>query len=297
MEIKFSPLIKFFERVDEHHLFLIAAGIAFNIILYMIPLLLVGVYFINEFFGADSVSKLIIETAEKILPPNNTTTELLQSTITEVNLIFSQSSFVGWIGIISLLWLSSTLLSSLRSALNRILEIKTTKIFVFYKFKDVFLIILLMIFFTISSYFIPLYSILQSFITEHIKPPYNWYFSQLFLTIVTLVTTFIMFFSIFKFLPNSRVPRSIVLMSTLISVIGIELSRNVFAWYIIRFGTYGKFYGTYAVLISVGVWIYYLSLIMLFSVEISKYIYEWIIIKKKLKQEPDKEIPADSSEF
>lgn len=283
-EIKLSPLFQFTQRVEEHHLFLIAAGIAFNILLYMIPLLLVGVYFITEFFGVDIITKLLIESIEGVLPPNNTTTELLQSTLQEVNLIFSKSSFAGWLGIISLVWLSSTLLSSIRSGLNRILEIKTPRIFFFYKIKDIFLVIMIMVFFTISSYFIPIYSIIQSFITDKIQPPYVWYFSQFYLTIATLVTSFIMFYAIFKLLPNDRVPGFVVLLSTLICIITIELSRNVFAWYILQFGTYGKFYGTYAVLVSVAVWIYYLTLIMLFSVEISKFLYDKLQERKVTKK-------------
>jgi uncharacterized BrkB/YihY/UPF0761 family membrane protein len=62
------------------------------------------------------------------------------------------------------------------------------------------------------------------------------------------------------------------------------LSRNVFAWYILQFGTYGKFYGTYAVLVSVAVWIYYLTLIMLFSVEISKFLYDKLQERKVTKK-------------
>ncbi|GAB1370343.1 hypothetical protein MASR1M45_04030 [Candidatus Kapaibacterium sp.] len=63
-------------------------------------------------------------------------------------------------------------------------------------------------------------------------------------------------------------------MATVISVIGIEASRYIFTWYISSLSNYGKFYGTYAVIISMAVWIYYSAVIILLSAEISKYIYD-----------------------
>jgi uncharacterized BrkB/YihY/UPF0761 family membrane protein len=54
--------------------------------------------------------------------------------------------------------------------------------------------------------------------------------------------------------------------------LGIELSRYIFAWYISSISNYGKFYGTYAVIISMAVWIYYSAVIILLAAEISKYI-------------------------
>jgi membrane protein len=69
-------------------------------------------------------------------------------------------------------------------------------------------------------------------------------------------------------------PRFVLFLSTGISVIAIELARYIFAWYISSISNYGKFYGTYAVIISMAVWLYYSSLIILLSAEISKFIYD-----------------------
>lgn len=282
IEIKLHPLFEFFDRVDEHHLYLISAGIAFNILLYLIPLLLVGVYVFNLLFGADVITVTIMDALSNILPPNSTTTDLLKGTINEVNAILKSSSLLGGLGIVTLLWLSSTLLSSIRSGLNRIFEIKTPKIFFIYRIKDIGLIILIMVLVLISSYFVPMFSIIRSYLNTYFEPPFSWYFSQFFLTSVTLVSSFIMFYLTYKFLPNGKIPNMIVMLSTSISVITIELSRRVFAWYVSGFGNYGKFYGTYAVLVSVAMWVYYLTIIMLFSAELS------VTIHQKLKERKSK---------
>lgn len=273
-ENKFEPLFSFIDRIERHHLFLISGGIAFNIILYLIPLLLVGVYLVNIFFGADLISSRLSEYIETVLPPNESTNQLLQAIVHEVSIIFNKSAIVGWIGIFVLLWLSSTLLSSLRAGLNTIFDIETPRVFFIYKIKDIFLVFSLMFFFIISSYLLPMFSIIQQIITENLQPPYQWYLTRMFVSGVTLVTSFLMFFGVFKFLPNAKIPTIIVISSTVLSVVLIEFSRNIFAWYIVQFGTYGKFYGTYAVLVSVAVWIYYMVLIMLLSAELSRFLYE-----------------------
>jgi membrane protein len=283
IQIRLSSFFKFIDRLEEHHVFLMAAGIAFNIFLYLIPLFLVSVYLVNLIFGADNITHILIKYIDSVLPPNTSTNKLLEDILTEVNLIFAHSSIVGWVGIAVLIWLSSTLLSAIRTGLNRIFEIETPRVFVFYKIKDIVLILLLMLMMIISSYIVPLYSIIYNLVIEHISPPYDWYFSRLFMTAATMLTSGIMFFGIFKFLPNDKMPRFIVGISTFLCVIAVELSRNIFAWYIVKFGTYGKFYGTYAVIVSVAVWIYYLTLIILFSAEISKFLYNKRAEKRRTK--------------
>ena len=215
-QIKFNPIKIFFDRVEEHHLYLIAAGIAFNILLYLMPLLLVAVYIVNLIVGVDVISGELISSLEGILPPNSATTDFIQTTLKEVDLIFGKSTYVGWIGIISLLWLSSTLISSLRSGLNRIFDAKTPRMFFIYKIKDIFLILIMTVLFIISSYLVPVYSVFRSMMTANLTPPYNWYLSNIFVVSVSLITSFIMFYIIFKFLPNKKMPKFIVFLSTII---------------------------------------------------------------------------------
>ncbi len=283
IEIRLGFFFKFIDRLEEHHVFLMAGGIAFNIFLYLIPLFLVLVYVVNLIFGAENILQILVKYIDTVLPPTSSTNQFISDVLTEVNIIFSKSTVAGWVGVAVLIWLSSTLLSSIRTGLNRVFEIQTPKVFVFYKIKDIILIFLLMLVMIISSYIIPLYPIVYNIMIENIKPPYDWYFTRAFLTVASMTTSFIMFISIYKILPNDKIPRFIVFVSTIISVVMVEISRNIFAWYIVKFGTYGKFYGAYAVIVSVAVWIYYLTLIILISAEIAKFLYDRRIEKRRTK--------------
>ncbi len=263
-----------FDRMDVNHTFLLAAGIAFNILLYLIPMLLVALYIINISIGADKISSFLTEIFGKIIPNNPMLQDVLSATIDEVYLIFQNSSFLGWIGIFTLLWLSSTLLSSLRAGLNTVFKIATPKTYFFYKIQDILLIIVISILILILSFVQPLISIAQNYIVQYSPEMLGAIFNKLYVLAFSLANSFVLFYLIFRFVPNRKMPRLIRLVSILSCVVFVEASRYFFAWYIGGVSTYGKFYGTYAIIASMAVWVYYLTFIILFSGEIGKFVYD-----------------------
>jgi membrane protein len=274
-----SAVILLFQRMDDHHIFLIAAGIAFNILIYLIPMFLVTIYILNLTIGATDLSLGIQNILKDILPPDESTTVFLKTTIDEVYMIFEKSSIAGWLGIVTLIWLSSTLFSSLRTGLNRVFDITTNKVFFIYFIKDILLTIVLafLIFFStalFSTFTMPILEILQDYAQGNLPEFMQIIFSKAVLIGLSLISSFIMFFMLYSIVPNKRLPKFVLFLSTLICVVLVEISRNLFSLYVSGFGSFGKFYGTYAILVSMAFWIYYLILIVLISAEISRFIYE-----------------------
>ena len=70
-------------------------------------------------------------------------------------------------------------------------------------------------------------------------------------------------------------------MAAILNTIFIEISRNIFAWYLINLSQYSKYYGAYATVVSIALWIYYFAFIFLISAEISQMYFE----KKKIQKE------------
>ncbi len=271
-------------RLEHHHVFLMSAGVAFNILLYLMPMLLMALYVINKIFGVEMIASFLTAIAEEILPPNELSNNMLASTLKEVGMIFGSSSTAGLIGLLSLIWLSSTLFASIRTALNRIFDISTPKIFFIYRVKDIFLTFIISILILLSSYVMPLVSLMVTTLQQNLRPPYSEFFSEMTVRMFSMGVSFLLFFGLFRFVPNKKQPWFIILASTILSVIFLELSRNIFAWYVGKFGTYGKFYGTYAVIVSVAFWIYYSILIILLSGETSRYFYEKVIHPRKKRK-------------
>jgi len=263
---------EFLERASRNHLYILAAGIAFNILLYLIPMFWVTIYIMGYFVSEQDVSTVIQDIVYELLPPTQQTRSLLSEILSEVGSLFDGMGFLGLISVVVLLWLSSTLISGFRHALNSIYHLESKEFFLIYRLKDILLTIILTILVIVYAYLIPLSSIAVNFLDWLLPEELSGFMSQLVLTLSTLISSFILFYFIFRWVPNIRIARRSRLIATITSVIMIELARYVFAWYITALADYGRFYGTYGVIISVGLWVYYSAIIILMSAELGNYL-------------------------
>lgn len=270
----YATIMELSDRIDEHHLYMIASGIAFNIILYLLPLFLVAIYVVNLIFNLNNVALALQNFLQDFLPPTESANNILKRIIAEVNLIIDHSSVFGIIGMVALLWIASLLISSLRTGLSAIFSFPSKHIFIIYRLKDILLTIAFTILIMVYSYAVPIVSFVQELIINFFPEGIDLLVSQTLLFFITLATSFFLFYFIYGYVPNKKLPRFVVLSSTAICATAIELGRHLFAWYISSLSNYGKFYGTYAVVVSLAIWIYYSSLLILLSAEISKFIYD-----------------------
>jgi len=279
------------DRIEEHHLYMLASGIAFNILIYMIPLLLLVIFTLGMIFDTATISRTLENLLNDYLPRTQSTQEFGRTIVSEVDKIFVHSALVGWIGIIGLLWVSSILISSIRTSLNAIFDLASPKIFILYRLKDMLLTIVFSILFLVYSYAIPLVNFIIDLMGDYLPEIISSLLSNVVLISVSVGTSFVLFYLIYRFVPNERLPRFIRVWSTLICVFGIESARFIFGWYIGSLSDYGRFYGTYAVVISMALWIYYSALIILLAAEVSKYIHERRTFAKAIK-EADISVPS-----
>lgn len=275
----YNTIMEFSDQVDDNHTYMLAAGIAFNISLYIIPLFLLAIYLVNAFVDTNYLTEVIEKALTDFMPPTVSSKEIIHTIIDEVKKINLHSSTAGIVGLVSLLWISSILVSSLRSGLNAIFHIPAKKIFIIYRLYDILLTIIITILILIYSYLVPIGNFVITFLESFFPDFIHRIISGALVTIISLSSSFVLFLFIYTFIPTKRLPSFIIFWSTVACVIMIEISRHIFAWYISSISNYGKFYGTFAVVISIAVWIYYSSFILLFAGEIVNFIY-----KKKLRK-------------
>ncbi len=266
-------VVRFIDKIENHHIFLLSAAISFNTLLYVIPLILVGIFIATLFLDKSNFTELISNLLFSFLPETEGSYYFISNLLLEINNIFSVSKYAGWIGIVTLLWLSSTVFSTLRNSLNVVFEVKSKKIFVFYKLKDILLTLILTIFILLLTYAMPLVTIISKTFINILPQDIALIISKITKQIIWIVLYFIVFFFIYKFIPSSKISLKIVLTSSLICTLLGEFARQAFSLYLIYFANYSKFYGTYALLVSILIWIYYLFFIILFSAELSLYLF------------------------
>ncbi len=259
-------------RMSKHNLFLVSAGIAFNIILYVIPMLLVIVFAVSKLYDVNEISYFLSKLMHDFMPPSEQSSQIIEMLVREVTGVFKKGATAGVVGIVILLWLSSVLLGSIRAGLNDIFRLSYVKNFLAYKLKDMILTVMVLLLVLLMIYAVPMSNFIVNALMAFIPEVISQYVSSLLLLSISLGVSFINFYLLFRFVPNDKVKRRIRFWSTIFSVVFIEISRNIFAWYISQSTSYSKFYGTFAIIASMCVWVYYLTTIMLVSAELSQLI-------------------------
>lgn len=267
------------KRLSAHNIYLSAAGIAFNILLYFIPLIMIAIFVSTFFLDSETTIKTLENLIFNLLPRSESTLNFFQSLLVEINKLQAGRTASGIIGIVTLLWISSTFISSIRSGLDRVYEIKTTKIFVLYKLKDIGIALITPILLIIYAVSIPILTYILSMFNQLLPEFAHSTWIAIGVNVFSFIFTLVIFFLAYEYIPSKPIKRRISIYSSIMSGILVVIARLIFGWYLTTTSRYGTLYGTYAAIVSIAVWIYYLSFIILFSAEISKFIYQ-----KKTKQ-------------
>lgn len=264
------------ERIARSHIFMNASAISFNILLYQIPLLFLTLYIVNLSGLLSDLDTQIMDLIKDFLPPTSISSEYIETLVNEVEKIINNSRLFGIVGIVTLLWLSSSLVSAIRYALNTIFRIPMQNVFIVYRFRDILVVIATSILILLYALVIPIVGFVQEFVVDLFPDwvPGLALISELMITATTLITGFMFFYLVYKFIPTDSIPRKVRALATLLSTLIIEATRHIFAWYLVGLSSYGKFYGGYAVVVSIALWIYYSSTILLLSAEISKFYFD-----------------------
>jgi membrane protein len=274
---KFRLFLDALKRFNEDHCFLLSSGIAFSLLLCIIPLLLLVLALIGTFLFSDQeVLNQISRYLEDLFPP-------LDPRITESILrIVQDRRIFGIVGIGGLLWTSTWVFTSLASALNIIFRVKRDRSLLRGKAVDFFMLFLTG---TILLMTMAFSSVITLFHPYLFKLPLDIgvIFQLILKYLIPFFLTFCMFFLIYKIAPNKRIPSGIALKATFVASILWEVAKQLFGWYILHLGRFSVLYGSLATLPIFLLWIYYTSAIFLFGGEIASLL------------EQGKSIPADKT--
>ena len=268
----YKIIMDFLEQTDKNHVFMLASAVAFDILLYQIPLFLVSLYIIHITVGFEDVAQYIENLLFEFMPPSEEASQYISSIITEVSKLAEHAGFFGFIGTVILLWISTFAISSIRHSLNTIFGMDPTKGSFLHKFKDIVYVLLFTLLMVVYSYVIPIINLIESFFLKWVPEGFEFLISGLFIQTSSFLTALVLFFMVYTVIPDHKPARGVRRTATFIAAIVIELTRYLFAWYLTGLSNYGRFYGTYAVIVSMAVWIYYSSLLLLLSAEIAVFI-------------------------
>lgn len=272
------------DNSGEDNIFFLAGGIAFNLLLAAVPfflLLATGLaYLLNQ--SADASSGEINRIIDTFLPQRAAGQESPIGTIM-VDIIKSRQA-IGAYAVAGFIWFSTRLFGSLRSVLAQIFDIDSDRGIVAGKIFDIQITIvstLLLIAYTALNAYLALatsqgLSVLGGLgLRKDVMGALEYNIGR------AIAFSFIalMFFALYKFLPNRRIRWQTALIASLFTSFLLEVAKNVFGAYVRSFNPGSLYSGTLAALVIVVVWVYYAATIFILGGEVGQ-VYELRRVRK-----------------
>ena len=256
-------------RADGDHIFLLSAGIAFNMAIALVPTILILLFVLGYVLEPDQVALQLKVWLDQFIVSSGSQAQIIELVRSQISSIVANRGLAGLLGFIGLVWTASALASSIRVSINNILRCREEKFFLIYKAYDILTIALLGLLVFVSIIVGPILQALAGFnerVTELIPiSNIDWILSEG----VSFAIALALFFVIFRFTPYQKQRYTIILSGTITSALLWMLARLVFTIYIAEFRTFSRVYGTYAFLAASAFWIYYTALVFLIGAEVA----------------------------
>jgi membrane protein len=182
--------------------------------------------------------------------------------------IIRDRRIVGILGIGGLVWTSTWVFSSLRTALNMIFQVERDRGILREKAIDLFMILLAGIFLLLSMIFTSGITFIQSYRFGpflSLGPTLRFILKY----IIPFFFTFWMCFLIYKIIPNRKIQFKTALQAALFTSLLWEVAKQLFGWYVLHLGRFSMVYGSLSTLAIFFLWIYYSSAILLLGGEVA----------------------------
>jgi membrane protein len=254
------------KRFDDDHGFFLSAGITFNLLICLVPLILLLLALLGTYLYSDrevlNHIRRYLENAFPSLDPKLTNNILR---------IIRHRKIVGVLGIGGLIWASTWVFSSLRIALNIVFQAGKNRGILHGKGIDLLMILLTGVFLLITMVFASGIAFFQSYRLSFfldIGPIIRFILKYL----IPYLFTFWMCFLIYKIIPERKIHFKTALQSAIFASLLWEVAKHLFGWYVLHLGRFSIIYGSLSAIAIFFLWIYYSSVILLLGGEVAYFL-------------------------
>jgi membrane protein len=260
---KLKVLLAAMRKFDRDHGFFFSAGITFNLLICLVPLILLLLGFLGTYLYSDrevlSQIRHYLENAVPSLDPR---------IMRNILRIVRDRKIVGILGIGGLIWTSTWFFSSLRTAFDVIFQAQRDRGILRGKAVDLFMILLAGIFLLMSTILTSGITFIQSYRLGHFQAmgPILQFILKY---IIPFFFTFWMCFLIYKIIPHRKIHFMTALQAAIFTSLLWEVAKQLFGWYVLRLGRFSMVYGSLSTVAIFFFWAYYSSAILLLGGEVA----------------------------
>lgn len=265
-------LIGLYDRLDEHHVFLLAGGLAFSFLVCIVPLVLVLLSVLGNALAASALEYRIEIVIEMLFPATQYTASLKNFFLARVDEIIRYREVAGYGGVFGLLLAASGLFSSMRTILNKVFRVRRDVHIVIGKLRDFGMVLLVLLFVLTSTTLFPLVEFMKAMMHKITWLPTLALNSSLqsLSPVLFFIIIFLLFFILYNFIPHENLGIMPTGVSALMAAIFWEIARQIFGYYLAHAAALDRVYGAYLFLVAVVLWIYYSALMFILGAEIGQ---------------------------
>ncbi len=244
---------------------LMAGAISFFALISFIPLFLLSVSALGYVLhSSDKAGLTIFKFLTNNMPTSTVDTFMILRSVINKRQVF------GLIGILGLIWTGSKIFFAVENSMNIVWGVDTKR--PYWKSRSLALVlvpisILVML---ISMFLTSIYTTAQSIIIPYIDFSLadSSLITQFFTLFFPLLTGFIFFFVIYKFIPYRKINNLYAAVGAIFASLMWEITKFIFDFYILNLAQYRKIYGPLAAIIITLLWIYLSAFILIIGAEI-----------------------------
>jgi membrane protein len=259
-------VLRIYDAYNRHFSALLAAAVAFFIVLSAVPLFSIGISLVGVFVGgSEEALRHVKNFLQDLLP---TSGDALYAALAEIK---QGSGWAGLLGFAGLLYSASGIFSNLEIALNNVWGVREARVWWRQQ--------LMALGTTALSLFLLLASLALSSAAAYLRRwdvpgtrrslgdlPFVWQ-AVAFLTPILL--SILLFAMLYKIVPNKRILWKEAFIGGTFAGLAFEAAKWGFGAYLARFEGYSRVYGSLGGLVILVVWAYYSSTILLLGAEIA----------------------------
>lgn len=273
-------------RLIEADILFLASGLAFNGILTMVPLLLLGASALGIFLNSSELGvQQVNQILDALFPPQPFAMSIKESIRAVVSDIVVYRTSLGVFGALILIWTATSLFDAIRSVLHRIYGIPRSRGLLASLLHEIGFVFLCFVLFLATSVAHWVISVLEGIAAN--VPALKWVNvpSLPVPTIVVILLTTFMFYIIYRYLPDEKPPRAAGVISTITTTVLWVVSGKLFSIYLLSFSAIGKIYGAYAFILVLLIWVYYSSIVFIVGGLLGQVYWERLRLKQEGKLE------------
>ena len=265
-------ILGLYRRIEEHHVLLMAGGLAFSLFACIVPMIFIIFSILGMVLNKPTIAVEIGALIDRLIPYADQSATIKRIILARVDEFRVFKSAAGAIGLVGIVIASSGLFGSMRTILNRVYKVSAKKFFLIGKLRDLGLVLLVLLYFLLSTTVLPSLEILQRFADR--TAFLHWFqmsgFEDFTAGIISFLIILLGFFTLYLYIPHTKLPRRVVAVSALSAAVLWEIAKQLFSYYVTHAVTLKKVYGAYTLIIVSAFWIYYTSIVFIVGAEIGQ---------------------------